>query len=301
MKNLLILVALSLFSLPILAQFTKGGSEKNYERYRMSKDSIVTIEKIPINTVSKTTYTGFWIGLSSPLDDLSKTDPSFSTVYNTGSLFAPYSTGEMGLKSGINLAFNGIAALNSINKNLIRNIDLGLTYSYFFSTVGFDFKQIVSDSNGFYQNFYNTEAKYTPFLIFGIGLGPSITIIPNPTKPSLLIDLYARGNLTFIGGGTFSGRYTYPSGTYYDISTEREELSMIFSQTFGATLRLDKIAFFLEANLGMTNDKMDAQYTRTYLTNNSNVNDYTLPLDVSTQFNLNHLKVGISLPLKTKY
>lgn len=299
MKNSIILLLLSVMTLPVMAQFTKGGSEKNYERYRTNMDSIVTIEKIPVNAVSKTAYSAFTLGFSSPLDDLSKEDPAFLDFWY-GSLYSPYYSGNMGLKTGFNAAINGIAPFNSINKNLIRNIDLGLSYSYFFSTVGFDFKSIVADSNGFTQNFFNNEASYVPFLVFGIGLGPSVTIISNPKKPSVLVDLYARANITFVGGGTFSGRYTYPSGTYFELETEREDLSVIFSQTLGFTLRTDKIGLFLEANLGITNDKMETEYTGTFRTNSSQVNGSSETIYMNESVNLNHLKVGLSLPLGNK-
>jgi hypothetical protein len=190
--------------------------------------------------------------------------------------------------------------LNGINKHLIRNIDIGLTYSYNISTLNFDWKTIQSGSNQLVTDLF-ADAKYRSFKMMGMGFGPSLTIIPNPKKPDFMTDFYFRVNGVMLLGGTMEAEVTdTQNDVEYELYTENNDINFALSPTIGTMLRYKGFGFFFEANLGLT-DRFDSFYGvfEYYDPNNFDTGYSTSVVNVSRKFSLNHLKIGIALVIPT--
>lgn len=231
------------------SQFTKGGSEKNYERNRVSYDSIVTERKIPISNVSHSLYAGFSVSFAKSTNEQSRMLMTQQEYMNSPYFGAPYSTGKIGLKNGFSLGFNLQTPIKAINKNLIRNIDVGLNWKWAYTSLSYDWRNIYTDQNLLFYEILN-EAKYSSFKIGSFGIGPSVTIIHDPKNPIFLIDAYLRFNANIIFGGGIESIY-YDGQSEYELSTYMEGTSFRLSPTLGLNFRIKNFMLFIENNFGL--------------------------------------------------
>lgn len=231
-----------------VGQYTKGGSEKNYDRFNVSYDSIVTEKKIPIEGVSSG-YVGFTFSFLKTSDALSRSQMTQAEYASSPNFAAPISTGKMGLKNGFNLGLNFQSPLKGINKNLIPQIDLGFNTKFSGSLIKYDWKQIYTDqSTVFYELFQG--ATYSPIAIVSAGTGPSITFIHNPKKPIFFIDGYLRFNVHGVFGGNMESEFTDAVNTY-DLSIYRDQPTISFSPSIGLNFRIGPLMLFVEKNFGI--------------------------------------------------
>jgi len=232
----------------VVAQYTKGGSEKNYDRFNVSYDSIVTEKKIPIQGVNSG-YVGFTFSYLKTSDAYSKSQMTQAEYASSPNFAAPISTGKMGLKNGFNIGLNFQSPLKGINKNLIPQIDIGLNTKFSGSLIKYDWKQIYTDQSLVGYELFNT-ATYKPITIISAGIGPSITFIHNPKKPDFFVDAFLRFNVNAVFGGGLEAKYT--SDYNYDLSITRDDACISFSPTIGLNFRIKHIMLFVEKNFGIS-------------------------------------------------
>ncbi len=231
-----------------VGQYTKGGSEKNYDRFNVSYDSIVTEKKTPIEGV-RSGYVGFTFSYLKTSDAFSRSQMTQAEYASTPNFAAPIATGKMGLKNGFNLGLNFQSPLKGINKNLIPQIDLGINTKFSGSLIKYDWKQIYTDQTTIFYELFD-GATYTPIAIISAGTGPSITYIHNPKKPVFFIDGYLRFNVNAVLGGSMESELTDGSSTY-SISTYRNDATISFSPTIGLNFRIGPLMLFVEKNFGI--------------------------------------------------
>lgn len=231
-----------------VGQYTKGGSEKNYDRFNVSYDSIVTEKKIPIEGVNSG-FVGFTISYLKTTDAFSKSQMTQAEYGSTPNFAAPVSVGKMGLKNGINIGLNFQSPLKGINKNLIPQIDIGMNTKFSGSMVKYNWKEIYTDQNAIFYELFDI-ATYHPITIISAGTGPSITFIHNPKKPVFFVDAFMRFNVNAALGGGLDARYT--SGSYtYDLTISRDQACVSFSPTIGLNFRIGPLMLFVEKNFGI--------------------------------------------------
>ncbi len=232
-----------------VGQYTKGGSEKNYDRFKVSYDSIVTEKKIPIQGVNSG-YVGFTFSYLKTTDVLSKSQMTQSEYIASPGFGAPISSGKIGLKNGFNFGLNFQSPLKGINKNLIPQIDIGLNTKFCGSMVKYDWKQMYTDQSAIFYEIFNV-AHYKPITIISAGTGPSITYIHNPKKPIFFVDGYLRFNINAVLGGGLESSYTSASYSKYDLSITRDQACISFSPTIGLNFRIGAFMIFVEKNFSI--------------------------------------------------
>jgi hypothetical protein len=245
-----------------VGQYTKGGSEKNYDRFNVSYDSIVTENKISIEGVNSG-YVGFTFSYLKTSDAYSKSQMTQVEYSLSPNYASPISSGKIGLKNGFNIGLNFQNPLKGINKNLIPQIDIGMNTKFSASMVKQDWKQIYTDQSLVFYELFNT-ATYKPITIISAGTGPSITFIHNPKKPVFFVDAFLRFNVNAVLGGGLEANYT--SDYNYDLSITRDNACISFSPTIGLNFRIKHIMFFIEKNFGISDQTKDndKSFTETF-------------------------------------
>lgn len=290
----LILVQL-LSSNNAVGQYTKGGSEKNYDRFNVSYDSIVTEKKIPIEGVSSG-FVGFTFSFLKAKDALSTSQMTQAEYVSNAYLAGPISTGKMGLKNGFNFGLNFQSPLKGINKNLIPQIDIGLNTKFSGSLVKYDWKQIYTDQTTIFYELLD-QATYSPIAILTAGIGPSITYIHNPKKPVFYVDGYMRFNVNGILGGNMES--TFNDGfTTYELSTTRDSPTINYSPTIGLNFRIGAFMLFVEKNFGISDQtkNYDKSFTENYSENSDfSYNYFTGSATISNLLKYSNVQFGFGL------
>lgn len=283
----------------ITAQITKGGSIKNYERYHITYDSIVTETKVPLKGFTE--HLTFDIAYVTPTDEWSKTQMTQSEYMNNPYWASPFFTGQVGLTRGFSFGFGGITPLNSLNKNLIPNIDLGLNIKYGATFLGYNWRDIYSSGYVMHELF-NESPTYGLFSMFHMGVGPSITFIPDPQDPKFALDVFCRFNANLVLTPNFDNIYFLDEGGWYELQTERSGVCLDISPTLGFNLRFKGVKFFLENTINVKaqnnmntvtiNEQMEIYESSTWSTSNW---DNTFSL--SNLLKLSNLQVGVGFPM----
>lgn len=282
-------------------QYTLGGSIKNYERYKATLDSIVIEKQVLVDSdFPASTYSFFTIAFANATDELSRSSMTQQEYISSTYFAEPYANGKMGLKNGFAIGLNFQNPIKQINRNLIRNIDVGINSKIDFSMLRYNWRGIYTDDNYILYQVLD-EAKYSNFWICRFGVGPSVTYIHNPDKPEFTIDAYARINFNYILGGDLDAEYL-DGLTTYSLNVEREP-SFNISPTLGINIRLKNFMIFIENNFGTT---LNGLFDRGVVEENFIYNDYSSysstssSLYISDLFKLNNFQIGIGLNLSTK-
>lgn len=283
-----------LISSVTFSQFTKGGSEKNYERNKISYDSVVTEKQIPIGERSNSMYVAYTASFVKSTDDHSRSSMTQQEYFNSPYYGAPYNTGKMGLKNGFAFSVNFQTPINAINRNLIRNIDFGLNWKLGFTSLSYDWRSMYENQNLIFYNIFE-DAKYSSFKVVNFGVGPSITIIHDPKKPLFFVDAYFRFNANIIFGGGIESVFQDGS-TEYELSTYMEGATFRMSPTIGANVRLRNFMVFIENNLGLAvqNNSNSTSFFEGYSVDTYDSFDYVSnTVKVSNLFRLSNLQFGL--------
>lgn len=281
------------------AQITKGGSTKNYERYHITYDSIVTETKVPLKGFTE--HLSFDIAYVTPTDEWSKTQMTQSEYLSNPYWASPFFTGQVGLTRGFSMGFGGITPLNSLNKNLIPNIDLGLNIKYGATFLGYSWRDIYTPGYVMHELF-NESPTYGIFSMIYFGIGPSITLIPKPQDPKFALDLYCRFNANLVLTPNFSNIYFLSEGGWYDLETTRSGVCFDISPTLGFNLRFKGIKFFLENTINVkaqnaSNGVEISEQMEIYESSTGNTDYYYNTFSLSNLLKLSNLQVGIGLPI----
>jgi hypothetical protein len=268
-----------------VGQYTKGGSEKNYDRFNVSYDSIVTENKIPIQGLNSG-YAGFTFSFLKTSDDLSRSQMTQAEYASSPNFAAPISTGKMGLKNGFNIGLNFQSPLKGINKNLIPQIDIGLNTKFSGSLIKYDWKQIYTDQTTVFYELFQ-DATYSPIAIISAGTGPSITFIHNPKKPIFYVDGYLRFNVHSVFGGNMESKFTDDFSTY-KISIYRDQPTISFSPSIGLNFRIGALMLFVEKNFGIRDQS--ANTTKSFNESYTVDNDFDYLYYSGTAYTSNLLK-----------
>lgn len=185
-KVTLILFVIGL-SFNLNAQYTKGGSEKNYNQYHLTYDTIVTTTKVKI-PFDKYHFQYLSFGYALPIGD-AKNLPSnyWSKNQIDYNLYYPVETGKIGLKKGFYFSTGGFKGLDFINKNLITSIDIGLEQNFDVYLSKADWSELkqsipITFNNTFKDLYSNVlSSKMGSFYKFGYGIGPAI-VFHTPVK-----------------------------------------------------------------------------------------------------------------------
>ena len=199
MKKNVFLLSITLlvaFSFSGYAQFTEGGSVKNYEKYRY---------KVNKRTITKSTnglpqrrqsYFYFSVGVLAPLSAVFRADASPTSSISETYASENISDG-MGGKTGGAFSFGGFYAFKRLNNKLTPLIDLGMGQNHTLSIHSYDWKNV----NSFYRN----DVSYRPFVSFASTIAPMVVINPLwKGKNKLHIDVgYKLGAAVIFGGGQY--------------------------------------------------------------------------------------------------
>lgn len=227
MKNLLILLTTSTLMANGFAQFTQGGTYKNYEKYHIQYDTIVT-ERTYTETNTMGTAGYFFINIGpaipfGPFANRPTTSTSFSQDYN--------GAGGLGGSTGFDIGIGGVEGIRGINKHLIPLIDLGV-----YNAANFTYLPWSYDDIGF-----PSDQEYEAFMAINFSVGPALML--NPIKNvDFHIDLIYKIGL----GATFGGGMTNPN-YYFDI--ERTDVGLSFYHGPNLYLRYSFLMVGFELNL----------------------------------------------------
>jgi hypothetical protein len=266
MKNTVLILVLFLLTFAQfgISQVTRGGSEKNYDRFRIKYDTVVNERKVlqdaSINN-PLSNYNSFQIGFARGTG-YSTGLPSASEYSNSPYFAAPIESGELGLGNGFSIQYESQSGFNQINKNLIRMIDVHGRFGMGYTTLGQDWSTIYARANlqeGTQEAFYNDlleSGTYNNYHIINIGYGVGVTIYPSNEIKNLAFDLTIGANLNVIFGGMASLNYeeTYPDFTSEEYTIEVSDYD---GGTFGISnylrlgVRYSNFMFFVQPNFGM--------------------------------------------------
>jgi hypothetical protein len=284
MKIFLSLVII-MFTLSSYAQWTKGGSTKNYEKYSMRLDSVrkVKTTQIPVKNTS-TNY--FGIGILRPTSD------QFNTVATPNQIFSSqgfaggfFQTGNMGGATGFNVELGGIQQFK--NKNLTTYLDLGANWEVSYSAIRWKLPSNYSSDPSFgvlYQNYLEALGGGT-FHNVVTRFGLNLTINPQPQEDMVRADIFFRGGVGFVFGGAPSNLsvYSYETFTTYngnetwDGTVEHKDedvMDIQFPLQFGVNLRIMEKGYIgFRYNFFMIYDSERSE-TRTW---EYQYNDYDTP------------------------
>jgi hypothetical protein len=300
MKYTIIYIAVLLLASPIVfAQSTKGGTIKNFEKHKVSYDTIVTENKIPIEQFNSGFYSIFF-SLTNPTFEHSQTLMSQADYFNSPYYMAPFTTGQVGLKRGFSLGISQQAPLNFINKHLIRNIDFGLNTTIGFNFLNYNWQNMIGDSYEISNMFDN--AKYRKLSYIQYGIGPSVTYIHQPSDPKFMVDFYFRFNYNDFFLRTPEDLSYNPNNSTIDVDAYFDDLTNItsFNTSFGLNFRLkESIYFKIEKNRNLTfnnlsiTESIDETGYDTW--GNSIYNYYSQQLNVSSLFRLDNIQFGLGI------
>jgi hypothetical protein len=262
--SILILLFLSLTQFGI-AQITRGGSEKNYDRFRIKYDTIVSERKVLqdasiINPSSN--YSSLQVGFARGMG-YSTGLPSALEYTNSPYFAAPIESGELGLGNGFSLQFENQSGFNQINKNLIRMIDVHGRFGMGYTNLGQDWSSIYARSNfqdGSTEDFYNElleSGTYNSYHIINFGYGIGVTVYPSKEMKNLAFDLTFGANFNAIFGGMAS--LSYEQTNPVDLTTEEYTIeisdydggSLGFSNYLRLGIRYSNFMFFIQPNFGI--------------------------------------------------
>lgn len=250
--KLLNIIPIFLFTtiiLPVQAQFTKGGSTKNYEEYHYITDTIRT--PVTITTTPKKerqTYFYFSPGLLVPLNGNFRRYPSeYSYIED------PYEGREgMGGSVGFRFSLGGFHSLRKLNNKIHPLVNIGIGHDYSIGVHPYTWKAV--------NNFYATQVSYNPFVTVNASFVPMVSINPLwEGKNKLHIDFGYKIGFSVIAGGGHSYKYAYSSypygSTYY---VERDDAGMGFLH--GPTLRVRYKFVHLGLDAGFIKDNTQLAY-----------------------------------------
>ena len=313
----MILFLCTVFSGAGIAQMTRGGSEKNYDRFRIKYDTIVTERKVlqngsiynPMNS-----YSSLHIGLAKGLG-FSAGLPTRNEYTNSPYYGEPIASGELGLQSGFTIQFETHNDLKSINKNLIRMLDSHLKLGFGYTGLSQDWTGIYAGENGLsgqeevYKKLLD-EANYKNYHLLNADLGIGMSFYPVPTMKNFAIDatIGMRMNLFFGGGVTSSldesddmgGNYEYDLDIYdYDGGT------IGFSNYLKIAARYSNFMVFLQYNTGVnladiSPNENTIEESVTYSYDNDlmgiyDYNSYNISYERGDKLRLNNIQFGIGL------
>lgn len=300
-----------------VAQMTRGGSEKNYDRFRIKYDTIVTERKVlengsiynPMNN-----YSSLHIGLAKGLG-FSTGLPTRNEYNNSPYYGEPIASGKIGLQSGFTIQFETHNDLKGINKNLIRMLDSHLKFGFGYTGLSQNWTGIYSNENGLdgtetlYRDLLEA-ANYKNYHLINIDLGLGMSFYPVSTMKNFAIDatLGFRMNLFFGGGVTSSidesddmgGNLEYNLDIYdYDGGT------IGFSNYLKIAARYSNFMVFLQYNTGvnladLSKNQNTIEESATYSYQNSlmgiyDYDSYNTSYERDDQLRLNNLQFGIGL------
>jgi hypothetical protein len=179
MKQITTAIFIILMGSNAKAQFTKGGSEKNYDNYHLVYDTITTTEKISI-PFQNYRFTYLSIAPAFPVGKGNDLPSNFWDKWNTnGNWNYPFESGEIGLKTGFNFKFGRFKGIDFINKELIPELELGIEQNLAFSTMKLDWTPLIksipvsysNEHRNMYTSLINRMSKSFFTLGYGIGLG----------------------------------------------------------------------------------------------------------------------------------
>lgn len=279
--------------LTAFAQYTQGGSKKNYERYHVTYDSVVNETKVPIEGF--TNHVCYDFAYVSPTNDWSKQQMTQSEYSGNPYYAAPFATGKVGLTRGFSFGISGISPLNSVNKNLIPNVDIGLAIKAGYTGIAYNWKNIYTDPSFYFYDLFNDDPSYGIFSMAHFGIGPSVSYIPNPTHPTFAIDVYSRLNLFAAFAPNFSN-YVSTSEGWLDLETERTGTKLDLSPTLGVNLRFSSFKIFMENNFNISaqNNSNSILITENMeIYDGWSINNYVSSFSLSKLLMLSNFQIGI--------
>jgi hypothetical protein len=189
-KLFVILIILLGFTVAkINAQFTKGGTYKNYEKYHVTYDTIKTNRTVTSQGggMQKVGYMFVNIGPAVPLSKTFMATPTTSTSY-----YQDFNgMGGLGGSVGFDGAIGGFYGIPGINKHLIPQIDLAVYQSLNFSYLSWSYENLGSPYSSY---------DYTGFMALSTCIGPAIVF--NPVKDlDLHVDVIYRVGVGMTFGG----------------------------------------------------------------------------------------------------
>lgn len=188
-NTITILVLFLCFAIPMNAQFTKGGTYKNYEKYHVTYDTIKTNRTVTGSAggMQKVGYMFINIGPAIPL-----AKPFTGTPTTSTSFYQDFNgMGALGGSVGVDGAIGGFYGIPGINKHLIPQIDLAVYQSLNFTYLPYSYESL----GGLYS-----ESDYTGFMALSTCIGPAVVL--NPVKDvDLHIDVIYRVGLGMTFGG----------------------------------------------------------------------------------------------------
>lgn len=211
MKNRILIIISILFtstSVNINAQFTKGGTYKNYEKYHVAYDTIKTVRTVATSggQMEKVGYFFINVGPSIPISR-----PFTQTPAPVGSYDVDYAGyGGLAGSTGVDIGFGGMYGIPAINKHLIPQIDLAVYQSFNFTYLPWTYSSI----GGVYTDF-----DYNGFMAISTCIAPAVIFNPI-VGTDLHIDVAYRLGL----GTTFGGGFE----DYGSSIVERDEIGFTF-------------------------------------------------------------------------
>ncbi|MFK8045041.1 MAG: hypothetical protein AB8B72_06080 [Crocinitomicaceae bacterium] len=205
-------------------QWTKGGTEKNYDQYRIIRDTIVSIEKIKI-PIKNTSYRYASIGSVLSMNSYLRSLPLPNQMINgQGYMGEVFSSGKMGISSGMSFSLGGIRQIQQINEKLIERVDVGFAWDLNFSSMkcSLDEVRFSSAFNDLYKDFLAAYGD-TKFRMMSWRFGPSVTLTPDPKSDLVRLDVFLKTGIT----GIFSGINDYVYASYTDFESDLEYQSTV--------------------------------------------------------------------------
>ena len=264
-KRILFLLIL-LFGLTELgiAQVTRGGSEKNYDRFRIKYDTIVSERKVlqdaSINNPFSN-YNSIQIGFARGYG-YSTGLPSAFEYTNSPYYGEPIASGEIGLGNGFSFQFENQQAFNGINKNLIRMLDFHGRFGMGYTNLSQDWSSIYSrntpdpaSSEAFFNDLLEA-GNYNNFHIINFGYGIGLTVYPVKETKNLAVDITYGLNLNLIFGGTanLNLEENFQDGSSQEVTvdiTDYDGGSIGFSNYLRLGIRYSNFMFFVQPNFGV--------------------------------------------------
>jgi hypothetical protein len=198
MKNRLLILIAIIFtgsSVQINAQFTKGGTYKNYEKYHVTYDTIKTVRTVATTggQMEKVGYFFFNVGPAIPISKPFTRDPE-----PFGLIDADYGGyGGLGGSTGVDIGIGGVYGIPAINKHLVRQIDLAVYQSANFTYLPWTYASLGAPNDGY---------DYNGFMAISTCVGPAIIINPVIGTDFHIDFAYRLGlGVTFGGGFEDSG------------------------------------------------------------------------------------------------
>ena len=190
-------------------------------------------------------FGAFRFGFAKATDDDATRLSPYSSNPNS-SFSTQFETGQFGLKSGFCAGLTGINAIEAINKNISPRIGFGLYMDFNLTLLKYSWESLSTTSGS--ASFLYTEAKYSPFVVVSVGLGPSFSI--RPIGDHLFIDFYAHPDFYITAGGAYKVNTTYKGINYY-IETGRYDNSLGIGRALGINIRYKKLFFGLNWRNGI--------------------------------------------------